>query len=57
MAFGQRRKMLRSSLKKIEGDQLLADAGIKPESRPQDIDIEGFCKLANLYEMASKTTC
>ena len=56
-AFGQRRKMLRSSLKKINGDQLLAEAGIAPESRPQDIDIEQFCKLANLYEMASKTAC
>ncbi len=56
-AFGQRRKMLRSSLKKINGDQLLAEVGIVPESRPQDIDIEEFCKLANLYEMASKTAC
>jgi len=56
-AFGQRRKMLRSSLKKINGDQLLAEAGIAPESRPQDIDIEEFCKLANLYEIASKTAC
>ena len=56
-AFGQRRKMLRSSLKKINGDQLLAEAGIAPESRPQDIDIEQFCKLSNLYEMASKTAC
>ena len=54
-AFGQRRKMLRSSLKKINGDQLLAAAGIAPESRPQDIDIEKFCKLANLYEIADKT--
>ena len=56
-AFGQRRKMLRSSLKKINCDQLLAEAGIAPESRPQDIDIEEFCKLANLYEIASKTAC
>ena len=56
-AFGQRRKMLRSSFKKFNGDQLLAEAGIAPESRPQDIDIEKFCKLANLYEMASKTAC
>ena len=54
-AFGQRRKMLRSSLKKIKGDELLAGAGIAPESRPQDIDIEGFCKLATLYESTNKT--
>lgn len=56
-AFGQRRKMLRSSLKKINGDQLLAKAGIAPNSRPQGIDIEKFCKLANLYERANKTAC
>ena len=56
-AFGQRRKMLRSSLKKINGYQLLAEAGIAPESRPQDIGIEEFCKLANLYEVASKPAC
>ena len=55
-AFGQRRKMLRSSLKKINGEELLAEAGIEPESRPQDIDIESFCKLANLYEKAKRTT-
>ncbi len=54
-AFGQRRKMLRSSLKKLNGDKLLAEAGIAPESRPHDIDIEQFCRLANLYESARKT--
>ena len=56
-AFGQRRKMLRSSLKKFNGEQLLAAAGIAPESRPQDIDTSKFCKLANLYESAIKTAC
>jgi len=56
-AFGQRRKMLRSSLKKINGDKLLEEAGIAPESRPQDIDVEGFCKLAYLFETYQKTTC
>ena len=56
-AFGQRRKMLRSSLKKINGDELLRGAGIAPESRPQEIDIAGFCKLAYLYETAEKTSC
>ena len=30
-AFGQRRKMLRSSLKKINGDHLLKEAGIAPD--------------------------
>ena len=49
-AFGQRRKMLRSSLKKMGGEALLIAADIDPQTRPQDLDIESFCKLANLYE-------
>ncbi|NCF48303.1 MAG: 16S rRNA (adenine(1518)-N(6)/adenine(1519)-N(6))-dimethyltransferase RsmA [Bacteroidetes bacterium] len=48
LAFGQRRKMLRASLKSIGGAAMLTDAGINPEARPQEIDIEGFCRLANI---------
>ena len=48
MAFNQRRKMLRSSLKalgpQIE-DQLRA-AGIEPTARAEEISLEGFCALA-----------
>ena len=47
LAFGQRRKMLRSSLKSVGGALLLEAAGIDPEKRPQDIDVAGFCRLAN----------
>jgi 16S rRNA (adenine1518-N6/adenine1519-N6)-dimethyltransferase len=50
IAFGQRRKMLRSSLKKIGGKSLLNAAEIDPEKRPQEINIEEFCRLASLYE-------
>jgi 16S rRNA A1518/A1519 N6-dimethyltransferase RsmA/KsgA/DIM1 with predicted DNA glycosylase/AP lyase activity len=32
------------------GEALLIAADIDPETRPQDLDIESFCKLANLYE-------
>ena len=46
IAFGQRRKMLRASLKPIGGEALLRDAGIDPQCRPQDLDIEAFCRLA-----------
>jgi len=46
IAFGQRRKMLRASLKPIGGEALLQDAGIDPQCRPQDLDIEAFCRLA-----------
>jgi 16S rRNA (adenine1518-N6/adenine1519-N6)-dimethyltransferase len=50
VAFGQRRKMLRSSLKKIGGENLLKAAGIDPKKRPQEINIQEFCRLASLYE-------
>ena len=49
LAFGQRRKMLRSSLKLVGGAALLEAAGIDPETRPQSLDVAGFCRLANAY--------
>jgi 16S rRNA (adenine1518-N6/adenine1519-N6)-dimethyltransferase len=47
-AFGQRRKMLRQSLKSLSTDpqQLLAAADIDPTARAEDIPIEGFVALA-----------
>ena len=50
IAFGQRRKMLRSSLKNIGGEHLLNAAKIDPKKRPQEINIQEFCRLASLYE-------
>jgi 16S rRNA (adenine1518-N6/adenine1519-N6)-dimethyltransferase len=49
-AFGQRRKMLRQSLKSLgaEGDGLAAAAGIDSTARAQDIPVEGFVALARL---------
>jgi 16S rRNA (adenine1518-N6/adenine1519-N6)-dimethyltransferase len=48
-AFGQRRKMLRQSLKTLGVDAaaLLAAAGIEPTARAEEIAVEGFVKLAN----------
>jgi len=46
-AFGQRRKMLRQSLKALGGDALLERAGIPGTLRAQDVDIAGFVALAN----------
>jgi len=48
-AFGQRRKMLRQSLKTLGTDPLplLAEAGIEPTARAEDIPVEGFVALAN----------
>ena len=47
-AFGQRRKMLRQSLKSLGTDPLalLAKAGIEPTLRAEDIPVEGFVRLA-----------
>jgi 16S rRNA (adenine1518-N6/adenine1519-N6)-dimethyltransferase len=47
-AFGQRRKMLRQSLKSLGGDPavLLARAGIPPTLRAEDVPVDGFAALA-----------
>ena len=47
-AFGQRRKMLRSSLKSL-GLNIPA-IGIDPTARAEDLSVEEFCKLARAYE-------
>ncbi len=47
-AFGQRRKMLRSSLRVLGpfSDALLSEAGIAPTARAEEVAIEGFAALA-----------
>jgi 16S rRNA (adenine1518-N6/adenine1519-N6)-dimethyltransferase len=47
-AFGQRRKMLRQSLKSLGDDphELLGTTGIAPTARAEDIPVEGFVALA-----------
>ncbi|MGN6468974.1 MAG: 16S rRNA (adenine(1518)-N(6)/adenine(1519)-N(6))-dimethyltransferase RsmA [Rhizobiaceae bacterium] len=46
-AFGQRRKMLRQSLKPLGGDALLAAAGVDGTRRPETLSIAEFVTLAN----------
>ena len=46
IAFGQRRKMLRASFKKYGGEKLLSSLDIDPSIRPQELPVEGFCRLA-----------
>lgn len=46
-AFGQRRKMLRQSLKPLGGESLLAKAEIDPQRRAETLSVEEFCRLAN----------
>lgn len=47
-AFGQRRKMVRSSLKTLGVDvgALLAEAGVEPTARAEELPVEAFCALA-----------
>lgn len=53
-AFGQRRKMLRQSLKSLAAakgttaEVLLESAGIEPTNRAEQIDIDSFARLAGL---------
>jgi 16S rRNA (adenine1518-N6/adenine1519-N6)-dimethyltransferase len=53
-AFGQRRKMLRQSLKSLGSDPLalLAAANIEPTARAEEIPVEGFVGLARALEAA-----
>ena len=46
-AFGQRRKMLRQSLKGIGGERLLAATGIDGTRRAETLSVEEFVSLAN----------
>jgi 16S rRNA (adenine1518-N6/adenine1519-N6)-dimethyltransferase len=54
-AFGQRRKMLRVSLKalRVSPGELLAEAEVPPTARAEEIDVAGFCRLARSYERLS----
>ncbi len=58
-AFGQRRKMLRQSLKgltrrgaTVDPLELLAKAGIEPTRRAEEVDVAGFARLARALEGA-----
>jgi len=56
-AFGQRRKMLRQSLKTlgVDAGALLSEAGIEPTARAEEISVEGFVALANIFSGQAKT--
>lgn len=54
-AFGQRRKMLRASLKQLvsASDQLLEAAGIAGNLRAEDLTVKDFARLALVYERSA----
>ncbi|MFZ1815709.1 MAG: 16S rRNA (adenine(1518)-N(6)/adenine(1519)-N(6))-dimethyltransferase RsmA [Rhizobiaceae bacterium] len=49
-AFGQRRKMLRSSLRQLGGQSLLDKAGIDGERRAETLSVAEFVTLANIAQ-------
>ena len=55
-AFGQRRKMLRTSLKGlgVEPSALLAAAGVAGTARAEDLDVTAFCGLARALAAISE---
>jgi 16S rRNA (adenine1518-N6/adenine1519-N6)-dimethyltransferase len=55
-AFGQRRKMLRQSLKTLGVDAiaLLAGADIEPTARAEEIPVDGFVALARVFAAHEK---
>ena len=55
-AFGQRRKMLRQSLKSLGVDAatLISEAAIEPTARAEEIDVAGFARLANALGAITK---
>ena len=46
MAFSQRRKMLKSSLKEINGEEILTSLKISPNLRPEQLSVIDFCRIA-----------
>lgn len=53
-AFGQRRKMLRQSLKAIAPDPavLIAAAGLEETARAENVPVEGYVALSNAFDAA-----
>ncbi|MGI3128488.1 16S rRNA (adenine(1518)-N(6)/adenine(1519)-N(6))-dimethyltransferase RsmA [Nitratireductor sp. PBL-C9] len=52
-AFGQRRKMLRQSVKSLGGEALLARAGIDATRRAETLSVAEFVALANASQTSS----
>ncbi len=46
MAFSQRRKMIKTSLKNVNGQIILKELNISPNLRPENLSIIDFCKIA-----------
>lgn len=47
-AFGQRRKMLRKSLRDRVSPEQFAAADVQPEARPEELGLDAWCRLAKV---------
>ncbi len=54
--FGQRRKMLRRSLAGIIAPETFEAAGISPTARPEELDVEAWCRLTDAHLAAERET-
>jgi 16S rRNA (adenine1518-N6/adenine1519-N6)-dimethyltransferase len=52
--FGQRRKMLRRSLAGVIAPEAFAEAGIRPDARAEELDIEAWARLATWPEVVDR---
>jgi 16S rRNA (adenine1518-N6/adenine1519-N6)-dimethyltransferase len=50
LAFGQRRKMLRASLRPLgpDAEAMLEEAGIAPTDRAEQVPLEAYCRLSRI---------
>lgn len=55
-AFNQRRKTIRNSFKKLIDEQTLIDNGIDPTLRPENLSIDQYILLANVYTEQKSAT-
>jgi 16S rRNA (adenine1518-N6/adenine1519-N6)-dimethyltransferase len=57
-AFGQRRKMLRASLKQVTSDpeRLLTGLGLDPKARAETLQVADFCHIANALSVDPRET-
>lgn len=49
LAFNQRRKMLRNSLKKVMTENEIMSLNIDPQSRPEVLSVQDFVRISNFF--------
>jgi 16S rRNA (adenine1518-N6/adenine1519-N6)-dimethyltransferase len=54
MAFNQRRKTIRNTLKKIISADEMMELGVDPTLRPENLSLDDYVKITKYY--SSKTT-